>query len=102
MARAMASDRYIARGRLRSGSFTSPPTAAIRSKPCRAMKVYPMACTTPTGPAARKGSSLPRSSAGDLPIQARAPATIRIANTITLPIVAVCPPPPARCTSVTA
>ena len=39
MTSAAPSDRNIARGRLRLGLFTSPPTAAIRSKPCKAMKV---------------------------------------------------------------
>ena len=92
----------MARGRLRSGSRTSPPTAAIRSKPWSAMNVNPIAWTSPPGPAGRNGSSRPSSSDAGAPSHAHAPPAISIAKTSTLPTVAAMPPPPALRTSASA
>ena len=85
----------MARGSVRSGRRTSPATAAITSKPCRAMNENPMACSSPSPPRGRKGVSPAPTVPGGRPSSAHAPAKIRMAKTTTLPTVTHCPPPVA-------
>ncbi len=88
MTSASPRDSSIARGITRDGSRTSPAMAAIRSKPCRAMNVKPMAANSPGPPLGKKGSRSPLMAAPLSPATAQPPTTINTANTTTLPMVA--------------
>ena len=92
---AIASEISIARGMLRSGRFTSPPTAAIRSKPCSAMKVRPIAETSPPAPCAKNGDSPSATRPGGAWRIAQPPAPMRTAKSAILPRVSHWPPPDA-------
>jgi hypothetical protein len=96
MTSAIASEICMESGRLRSGSRTSPPTAAMRSKPWSAMNVYPIAWISPIAPVEKNGVSCAPRSAGGAVTKANAPPAITAANTTTLPIVAHWPPPALR------
>ena len=92
---ATASDSSMARGMVRPGDLISPPAAAIRSNPWKAMKVKPMAAKMPPRPLGANGTSFPARFSLGAPTKMARPTAMSAAKITTLPIVAQLPPPPA-------
>jgi hypothetical protein len=92
----MPSDMNIARGMTRAGSLMSPATAAMRSKPWRAMKVKPIAWTSPSTPKGRNGRRAVETEPTGAPMSAARPPAIRTPKTMILATLIHPPPPPPR------
>ncbi len=92
----MISDNNIARGIFLLGSRTSPPTAAIKSNPCKAMKLYPIACTKPPQPDARNGRNSAVVLETGCPVSTQNPPMIKTEKTATLATLIQAPPPDVR------
>ena len=91
----MPSERSIARGSVRRGSFTSPAMAVATAKPCTDAKVSPITWRTPMTPPSKNGVIDSPSGAPCPSRSATSPGTIRSAKTAIFAWVSHAEPPPA-------